>query len=235
MKIDRHLNKQLYALIKRGQTSQQGLTLMESLVAIVMIAAVSVTITPPIFLSVATRVQNRKAEQALQLAHGQVDQVRVLVEQGVEDEKQLPEDAGVDTLSAVPAPTAAHDEIQSNNFECSDYDKNYDPDNPTQLDANIALPVDIDGDCEEDFFVQMFRTNDRVIPGSGDDIPVLFRLGVRVYARNAEFGSLETEQAALKLTTGEGQQTIRPLAALYTDMGQSDTEGALRQYHELLQ
>ncbi|MDY6937945.1 MAG: type II secretion system protein [Cyanobacteriota bacterium] len=234
MKIDRTFRKQLlYALTRHGKASQKGLTLMESLVAIVMIAAVSVTITPPIFLAVATRVQNRKAEQALQLANGQVDQVRVLMEQGISDEKQLPENAGVDTAAAVPAPTAAHGDLQSTNFECSAYDKNYEPKNPTQVLASEGLPVDVDGDCTEDFFVQMFRINDQFIPGN-DDIPVLFRLGVRVYASNADFGSLETEQAALKLTTGEGQQTSRPLATLYTDMGQSDIEGSLRQYHELL-
>lgn len=78
----------------KSPSSDQGLTLIEGLVAILIISAVTTAITPMMFLSVATRVQNRRAEQAVQLAHGQIDQVRVLIDQGLNSEevieRQLP-------------------------------------------------------------------------------------------------------------------------------------------------
>ncbi len=91
----------------RKKDSERGLTLMEVLVAVLMVSAVLVAITPPIFLTVATRVQNRKAEQALQLANGEIDQVRVLVQEGITGRtkgsvNQLPKLAsGVTTIAEV--------------------------------------------------------------------------------------------------------------------------------------
>lgn len=214
---------------RHNRRSEQGLTLMESLVAILMISAVMVAITPPIFLAVATRVQNRRAEQAIQLAHGQIDQVRVLMEQGVTNEKQLPINAGND-IANVPAIQDIHSELQSTNFECSTYDDNYDPENPTQLSATTALPTDINGDCNADFLVQIFRTNDKTLPDN--PVPLVFRMGVRVYSIVAKgnTGSLKTTKASLQLTTGEGQQTQYPLSVMYTTLSRSDVSGSLELY-----
>lgn len=213
----RHLHK---------KQTESGLTLMEALVAILMISAVMVAITPPIFLAVATRVQNRRAEQAIQLAHGQIDQVRVLMEQGLTDERQLPVKAG-DDETTIPAIQNIHKDLQSTNFECSEYDKNYKPQNPTQLAATTALPTDVNGDCEPDFLVQIFRTKQQTFPGG--DIPIIFRMGVRVYSIVAEnnLGNLQTTKASLKLTTGSGQQNQYPLAVMYTTLSRSDVSGAL--------
>lgn len=216
----------LRQLHKKQKQTESGLTLMEALVAILMVSAVMVAITPPIFLAVATRVQNRRAEQAIQLAHGQIDQVRVLMQQGLTDERQLPIDAGGDETQ-VPAIQTIYKDIQSTNFTCSEYDKKYNPKNPTQLAATTALPTDINGDCEPDFLVQIFRTKQETFPGS--NIPVIFRMGVRVYSIVAEnnLGELQTTKASLKLTTGTGQQDRYPLVVMYTTLSRSDVSGAL--------
>jgi type II secretory pathway pseudopilin PulG len=209
--------------------SEWGLTLMESLVAILMISAVMVAITPPIFLAVATRVQNRRAEQAVQLAHGQIDQVRVLMEQGVANEKQLPKKVE-GNIANVPALQNIHDDLQSTNFNCSTYDKNYNPQNPTQLDGTTGLPTDINGDCNPDFLVQIFRTNDRTLPDN--DIPIVFLMGVRVYSIVAKdnIGNLKTSRASLQLTMGNGQQNQYPLSVMYTTLSRSDVSGSLDLY-----
>ena len=47
-----------------------------------MVALVASTIAPALVLSVATRVQSQKSEQALQLAQSEIDQVRLQVEPG---------------------------------------------------------------------------------------------------------------------------------------------------------
>lgn len=220
---------------QRITQSEQGLTLMEALVAILMVSAVMVAITPPIFLAVATRVQNSRAEQAIQLAHGEIDQVRVLVEQGITSEniEQLPASAGSTEATQVPQPSSPYADIQSTNSTCSDYD-----DDPQQVPVNQARLVDINSDCEPDFLVQTFRTNEQTISRDGVPVPLVFQMGVRVYSISAEnnLASLTPDEngnvkaASLQLTTGEGQQTERPLAVLYTALGQGDATGALKKY-----
>lgn len=220
---------------QRIAQSEQGLTLMEALVAILMVSAVMVAITPPIFLAVATRVQNSRAEQAIQLAHGEIDQVRVLVEQGItsENQKQLPTLAGSTEASKVPPPSKAYAYKQSTNSTCSKYDEEL-----RQVPVNEARLVDINSDCEPDFLVQTFRTKEQTISRGGVPVPLVFEMGVRVYSISAlnNLASLTTGEngnvkaASLQLTTGEGQQTERPLAVLYTALGQGDATGALNKY-----
>ncbi len=195
---------------------------MECLVAILMISAVMVAITPPIFLTVATRVQNRKAEQALQLANGEIDQVRVLVEQGITEEtrKQLPgEITGGTAATEVAAPSSFK---SMNDCEAT----------PSDADPDVAREVDVDGDCEPDFLVQSFIANARKVPLGGIDIPLIFEMGVRVYSVTAQpnLGGLEKNQASLQLTSGEGQQSIRPLAVMYTVLGKGDLAPSLEEY-----
>jgi len=217
-----------------------GMTLIEGLIAILIVSAVTVAITPPIFLSVATRVQNRRAEQAVQLASGRIDQVRVLIEQGITADNidQLPADAGTGSAKDVPPPTSSFGSLQSTNYKCSEYDKNV-----SQVPVESALPVDINGDCQEDFYVQAFRINEKTTEVSGGEegggtstnIPRMFQMGVRVYYRNLNFsGNVKTTQAGLTLSTGEGQQTEYPLAVMYTNLSQSDLETSLCTYHEFL-
>ncbi|NMG60036.1 type II secretion system protein [Geitlerinema sp. P-1104] len=226
-----------------------GLTLIEGLVAILIVSAVIVGITPMMFISVATRVQNRRAEQAIQLAHGQIDQVRVLMEQGIitqeQIESQLPPRAEVDNIRDVPPPTGSVNNLLSTNSECPRPLRDF-----QGVSATQAFAVDINGDCQIDFYVQTFRTNEVTAVRSQDEdgvpIPIVFRMGVRVYYRNicpsggfdspcGSFGDLETEQASLVLTSGEGQQTTRPLSTLYTVMAQGDTRLSLDRYRSFLE
>lgn len=211
-----------------GRHSDRGLTLIEGLVAILIVSAVTTAITPMIFLSVATRIQNRRAEQAVQLAHGQIDEVRVLVERGIENDEdiaQLPSLVEGDvTAREVEPPDSDSNKLLSTNFDCSDSFR------LGSIPVSQAFEVDVNGDCERDFFVQTFRTREITANRNGVDVPIVFEMGVRVYYRNADFGNLETEQASLVMTSGEGQQKTRPLATLYTVMSQGDTGISLRSY-----
>ncbi len=116
-------------------------------------------------------------------------------------------------------PSSKDGRLQSTNYECSTYDKAKAP----QLDVTTARQVDVNGDCLPDFLVQTFRSNEQNILRGGLPVPVVFRVGVRVYSISANFEGLETGQASLQLTTGEGQQTKRPLAVMYTVLGQGDS------------
>ncbi|MDF5717728.1 MAG: hypothetical protein PUP93_28640 [Rhizonema sp. NSF051] len=195
--------------------SEQGFTIIESLMAIIVITVLVVSITPPIFLAVGTRVQNQKAEQAMQLAQLQVDQVRVLVERGNYTNDQLPPDGGTGSPDAVLAPT-------SFTTTCT-----------TPASSN-ACPVDINGDGKPEFYVQTFRT--RAINSGTPAQAVAFQMGVRVYSALAQGQSgLQTTQASLKFTTEQGNQRQFPLAVMYTPIVRSDIKDSLTQYRSFLQ
>jgi prepilin-type N-terminal cleavage/methylation domain-containing protein len=206
--------------------SEQGVTLLECLVAIMVIAVTVAAITPPLFVSVATRVQNQRAEQAQQLAQQEIDRVRILVERGAYDATNyttiLPP-AATGLITGVAAPTTAPP--QNSNLN----------DRAQATSATRAYVVDVDRDGREDFLVQIFR--DQGVNGvSGSPPPIGFRMGVRVYSSQARprLGSLLTDTATLKFVTGQGQQITRPLAVLYTQIARSDSRNSLRQQCLLL-
>ena len=74
----------------RSKSPVAGFTLIESLVAIIIVSITVVAISPPIFWATGTRVQNRRAEQALSIAQSTIDQVRAKVERGGSSALELP-------------------------------------------------------------------------------------------------------------------------------------------------
>jgi prepilin-type N-terminal cleavage/methylation domain-containing protein len=214
------LKTQLMATIKTRRSlknsSEQGLTLLECLVAIVVIGVVAVTFTPPLILAIATREQNRRAEQASQLAQGELDRVRRLVEQGNYSNAQLPP-VGNDNVALQSRPGGTTTD-------------------PSTVSASQGLLVDVNGDRTNDFLVQTFRS-----PGIGDQNGkiVVFRMGVRVYSAMVaqNLGALDDpprRSASLQLTNALGQQRRLPLAAMYSTVVRSDHSNSLCNYRQFL-
>ncbi|XHX76851.1 MAG: prepilin-type N-terminal cleavage/methylation domain-containing protein [Stenomitos frigidus ULC029] len=208
----------------------QGLSLIECLVAIVVVSITLIAITPPIFFITATRVQSRKAEQALQVAQAEIDRVRAVVERGVYAAADLP--AEVANISNVPAPTSIAGVLKSSTVACNTYAG-------VTVAATALLPVNTDLDpsnlaaCRSQFLVQTFRTEGTPatssVPTSG------FRLGVRVYSDNPLLrqnlgNGLQTQQASLRFVSGLGDQNRRPLAILYSTIVRNDTSTSLQDY-----
>lgn len=207
----------------------QGFTLVESLMGILVISVVAITITPPIVLSTATRVQNRRAEQAMQLAQAEVDRIRVFVEQGVADTAKLP---------PVPSGTITDNNI-ANVAAPTTFVNSTVGINQSRALANSsskAFGVDVDKDTQPDFYVQLFRDNDAnaIVTGATTNTLVAFQLGVRVYSKVAKVGSLQTQPASLRLTTSSGSQEFRPLAIAYTTVARSDAKISLEKYKQYL-
>ncbi len=212
------------------RSGESGLTLIECLVAIVVIAATTATIAPMLLFSVATRVQNQKTEQALQLAQAEMDKVRLIVEQGGDygdllftNAKLLAAPPATTSIALVAAPTAPTDFISNTASVTS---------------VTQARRVDIDNDGDNDFAIQLFRTQGiEVGPQTGGvtrDTPIVFDIGVRVYDARAELSSLPllTDEAALTFTSGEGERGRQPLAVLYSQIAQGDRNGSLCQYRQ---
>lgn len=214
------------ALLMRRRPLEQGLTLMECLVAIAVIAIVSAAIAPTVLLAAATRVQNQRAEQATQLAQGEVDRIKLLLERGQYITANLPpvtNEVYMHNTAAPAAGTGGYTDIRAN----VTYDK--------------GLAVDVDGNrtcitngtC--DFVVQTFRHGTQSVSVNNIDIPVAFRMGVRVYSFRAftENSTLQRELLPLGFTSGQNSQ--RPLAVFYTDIARNDRDVSLCQYRELLE
>jgi prepilin-type N-terminal cleavage/methylation domain-containing protein len=188
--MKRHIKHQVSAglfflgksLRVQSGTSRSGFTLIESLVAIIVISVTVVAISPPIFWAAATRVQNRRAEQALSIAQSSIDQVRGKIERGGVTTLELP---ALDTLSGslrpnpgAPLPTAKWTRKQSITSACNTVSQ-ISPGKPavpaTETTAAIPaikpdqhypalgeyLEVDTDGDasCNPEFLVQIFRND----------------------------------------------------------------------------
>ncbi|OUC13773.1 MAG: hypothetical protein B0A82_15870 [Alkalinema sp. CACIAM 70d] len=220
-----------------GHSSEQGLTLIESLVAIVVISITLVAITPPIFFATATRIQNRRAEQGLALAQGEVERVRTIVERGQYFDTDLPAPvAGALSNTSPMPPTAALTGLRTVSATCSETAPSAQP-SLTQY-----VRVDVDGDCTPDFLVQTFRTAGTSIQstdnaGNPINLAVGFTMGVRVYSvlaeANLKAGKAETTQASLRMTSGQGGFRLRPVSVLYSTVVKNSNSQGLSSYRDL--
>jgi type II secretory pathway pseudopilin PulG len=254
--MKRHMKHQVSAfcfllgksLRVRSGASTTGFTLIESLVAI----------SPPIFWAAATRVQNRRAEQALSIAQSSIDEVRAKIERGAVTAPELPAIApvaagGLRPYPVAPAPTAEWNLMRGITPACNTVSNLKTAVAATATTAAIPadqhypsdiqyLPVDTDGDCKADFLVQIFRNDGICSDGPcatsalpvADRRPLAFSVGVRVYSAIAKNSPiLYREKARLTGTTGTGQTGSRPLAVLYSTVAKSDSSTALNRYREL--
>lgn len=210
------LGKKLEPLLL-GQATDSGVTLLEGLVAIAVIGITVSVMSPLIILSVGTRVQSQRAEQAFQLAQAEVDRIKLIVDRGGDYTLNIASTAStvVSTadFNAVPAPQNIHS---------------------TQYVTNLLSTkgIDVDNDGDNDFAIQLFKTEGI----ENETRPVAFDLGVRVYRADVvESGkTLGVEQAALNMTSGEGRSGTDPLATLYTSVIKGDTSNSLCDYHNFV-
>jgi len=101
------LGQQLPVVAPSNRSSESGVTLLECLIGIAVIAITATLILPPLFIASASRVQNRRAEQAFQIAQDEIDRIQTLVASGRHDPANLPASAGAFTNGANVAPPAA--------------------------------------------------------------------------------------------------------------------------------
>lgn len=220
--------KSLSQLAAKKQ-SEQGLTLIEVLVAILVITIAIAVATPPIMIAVAVRVQNRRAEQALQIAQQEIERVKVLIARGNNPTNEgYPPNSGVNWADVVkvdpPTSTFPISACPNPSIPCP-------PPSPSQ-----ALVIGESDLPATQFLVQTFR--DRGVELRDKEEVVAFRMGVRVYSIAAKeeldsggtLGKDPIREANLQFTTGQGDQRRYPLAVLYVDLVRSDAQGSLCHY-----
>ncbi|MBD2055961.1 type II secretion system protein [Oculatella sp. FACHB-28] len=215
--------------------SEQGVTLLECLVAISVIAILGAMIGPPLVFTAASRLQNQRAEQAFQIAQAEVDRLRVLVARGEHIPANLP--PVVASLNGVPAPTGVSNIMKSITNCPNAY-------TGQQIPVNRMLRVDTTGDCKADFLVQLYRTNNNPAIADQRNRPVDFSVGVRVYSAKAESNitRLSNRPANLRFAAGQGdivrdgpapdRGRTGPLAVFNSDLIWTDRSGALCDYRQ---
>lgn len=232
----------------RGRSqSESGLTLMESIVVIAIISIMAALTTPPLILAMASRIQARRAEMAMDIAQKEIERVRLLVDRGEYTRVNLPDvgenDSGTTITDIQELPNVAP---------------------PNRIVGIPICGVPIQNPCQtggpqhdrawwspsREFFIQAFRDPGVDLnPPTG--APVAFRMGVRVYSKAAaeDINQLQTQIAPLYLSSGAGERAkVRhngtfitaknrqfPLAVVYADMVRGDLVGTLERYRQLVE
>lgn len=214
------------SLLRRVQSGSQssdpeaGLTLLECLAAIIVVGLIGAAIAPVMVISIASRVQSQKSEQALSLAQGEVDRIRVIIERDGDNLAGVALPPAV-TLADITAGLGPDDISAAADYYDTDYTK--------------AREVDIDPERENgpDFAVQVYRDEGVLVGGQ----PAAFALGVRVYefetVDNAT-GNLDTDQASIGLTQSQGERGSKPLATLYTTVVFGEADESMCNYFDYI-
>lgn len=210
-------------------SSEAGLSLIECLVAILVIAVTVVAITPPVFLATASRIQSRRADQANQVAQAEVDRIRGIVERGTYAVAELPPIGDATNVANTTAATSVNTALLLSPGSTCNIGKyppvlTSPPPATSPLNSNQLIPVDIDGDCQAEYAMQVFRTQGCVpVNKPADTAPYSFSVGVRVYSYNPQDGAtvptLATTRATLGTTTGRRDQAAgsrKPLQVVYS-------------------
>jgi prepilin-type N-terminal cleavage/methylation domain-containing protein len=203
-------------MIKHKQQQSQpsgesGFTIIESLVALLVVAILLTAIAPVIVLATATRVQSRRVELATQATKTFIDGIRTgaitapseitpaldapstTIKRNLVDR---PGDYLINTTK-MPVPTA------STGLYC--FNKN----------GLLNLP-----DCTSDLF---YIQANRIVQGTG--INDGYRVGIRVYRADADFpltASDDTKKTQTPFTSGLGNRKA-PLIEMTTDIGNNTT------------
>ena len=218
--------------------SEKGLTLIECLVAIVIISITVVAITPPIFVATASRIQSRRAEQANAIAQAEIDRIRTIVERSSSyTTAELPPSGGAGAATAIVAAAGVDDKLLASPSACPGKTKYPEAATPTAISTQV-IPVDVDGDCTPEFAMQVFRSNDCIptpLVGVTPAVPpYAFTAGVRVYGYELgnPMSKLSPVRARLGITTGRGGDNSaagadrQPLQVLYTKVARVGNEQA---------
>jgi len=197
------------------QSNQSGFTIIESLMAMVVVTVLLLGITPVIISSVATRVQSRRIDLGTQAVRSYIDGVR-------SGAIAAPFINRTTTLKNVPVPTSTGTLTCSANAYCSA---------PAATNSNLyCIDGDGDGACTtgslKDMVVQAFGYNG----SSLTTVPTVtaddgYNLGVRVYRADAfkDSGLLQNTSAGRSRTWGIGQRKL-PVIEITTDMTTKNTQ-----------
>ncbi|MEM7726653.1 MAG: hormogonium polysaccharide secretion pseudopilin HpsB [Cyanobacteria bacterium P01_A01_bin.45] len=200
-------------LLKRSKTNSEesGFTIIESLIAIIVVAILMTAIAPAIVLSTATRVQARRVEMATQAARSFIDGLRT----GKVDSSNI-QDININASESRKISSNSLDYlITANQMQL--------PRNTSGLycfnkDSTFENPG---SGCTSDlFYIQAAR-----IRVTGSDPEDGYRLAIRIYREDTEFNRIQDPNDREKQSTFTGGLGSRrkPLMEITTEIANDDT------------
>lgn len=222
---------------------EEGLTLIESLVGIMVVTVIITLITPPLIIAYASRLQNYRADQAMKLAQGEIERVRIQIERGDYDATKLPPslaqtgafNGDLDGIPAVDTNVKPPDDSKENLIKYSCPQLNVMGSDPNAVRRFCV--VDINGDGIWDLAVQSFRSSTPPVTyEQANNKPVAFLMGVRVYSRGSIDANVLTPYPGRKtvsLGLKNGQSVSLPLVTRYVPIVKSDLNISRYAYCEL--
>lgn len=216
-------------IVASYQSSESGFTIIESLIAVLVLGILLAAIAPVITLSVATRIQARRVEIGTQAARAYIDAVRagavvppkyvVLLDELNETNKTFASDRGGFAGTNAPSETSLNCGITTTDYPYC-----------TNNTTSSLYCIDHDGDgCSssslKDLVIQAFRsTTDTSI----DDADKGYLLGVRVYRADGFNGAALKNKADDKakqstFTGGLGDRQT-PLVEITTEIASKTTK-----------
>lgn len=205
---------------KHNINKDAGFTIMESLIAMVVVSSLMLAISPVLILSASTRVQSRRVELSAQIARSFIDGVRsgrikaedittvdININQNALSSRNITNstDGYLISSASMPAP------ISEEGLYC------------VQSDGTILTP-----DCSSNqnnlFYIQAGRTSiNNSDPKDG------YRLAVRVYRQDIEFDNPDRPVLANTNTTKNTQAVVgsgnkqAPLVEIIADIANNNT------------
>ena len=197
------------------KSQEAGYTIIESLVAMIVVSVLMIAIAPVMAYSVATRVQAKRIEMATQAAKTYIEALR--------SGALIPKSATFLT-EGFPKSSTAGKELEKN-------------DAPTEMTSLYCIDKDGGGcknDSNQDLLVQGYYFNN--LPALTDPTRTGYSLIVRVYRANSfasGVGTLKTqnELKAQQGITSAGLGNLKaPLVEIRTEIGATDKQGAYNSF-----
>ncbi len=201
----------------------RGLTLLECVIAILVVNLTLAMLAAPLLLVAATRLRNNRINQATEIARGEIDRLRVMMEQGVNVR-------GTSTNLLPPASAVAA--TLGNAAALSTQPP---PTGPNPI-ASCTLPSSATMTCERQlnntrFAVQIYRGQ---VVTDGNGLVLGYPVQVRVYSAealpvppDAVSSGQPISQATAMMTSGGPESERRPLVVLTTEIVRADAAETL--------
>jgi prepilin-type N-terminal cleavage/methylation domain-containing protein len=210
---------------------ESGFTIIESLVAILVVSILLTAIAPVIVLATATRVQSRRVELATQAAKTFIDGVRTGAIAAPSEVITLlpPTDAAPRRVSDVPATgttpavTGKPGDYLIDNMTTQEMPAPIDS-TKNKLYCSNENGIISDPDCTSNTDNLFYIQAKRIIQSTGANDG--YRLGIRVYRADADFpltaSTADTKNTQTPFTGGLGSRKA-PLIEMTTDVANSNT------------
>ncbi|HIK36035.1 MULTISPECIES: type IV pilus modification PilV family protein [unclassified Thermosynechococcus] len=204
----------------RQQHANHGLTLVECLIAILVVNLGVAMLAAPLLMVAATRLRNDRINQATELARAEVDRLRVMMEQGVEIRST--------TTSLLPPQSSVSATIgQANQLSAQSP-----PSSLEDCSGALGLPTSATRACRRrlnntEFAVQVYRGQLTV---NSSNLVLAYPVQVRVYSAEVvpvTTATVPVAQEPAAMTSSLVGAETRPLAVLTTEIIRSDSSEAL--------